>query len=179
MSTHSNILAWEIPWIEEPGGLQSVAWQRVRHNWVTNTFNYNFNYYKSTISFRNNIQHSVHRVFSRWFAFGLKSFFFAFPKFLSVSFFRIIMRISATVTRKKKSYTFWSLILSGCSLCIMHHAMTLMVSMCISIMNRGESKKSWFWPLGLYPLEPTIGYYFEESNHNDSSFLWKVCKTGI
>ena len=31
-ATHSNILAWEIPWTEEPGGLQSVGLQRVRHN---------------------------------------------------------------------------------------------------------------------------------------------------
>ena len=29
MATHSNILAWEIPWTEEPGGLQSVGLQRV------------------------------------------------------------------------------------------------------------------------------------------------------
>ena len=36
MATHSSILAWRIPWAEEPGGLQSMGWQRVRHNWVTN-----------------------------------------------------------------------------------------------------------------------------------------------
>ena len=30
MATHSSILAWEIPWIEEPGGLQSMGSQRVR-----------------------------------------------------------------------------------------------------------------------------------------------------
>ena len=29
--THSSILAWEIPWTEEPGRLQSIASQRVRH----------------------------------------------------------------------------------------------------------------------------------------------------
>ena len=29
---HSSILAWEIPWTEEPGGLQSVELQRIRHN---------------------------------------------------------------------------------------------------------------------------------------------------
>ena len=29
---HSSILAWEIPWIEEPGGLQSMVSQRVRHD---------------------------------------------------------------------------------------------------------------------------------------------------
>ena len=32
MATHSSILAWEIPWTEEPGGLQSMGMQRVGHN---------------------------------------------------------------------------------------------------------------------------------------------------
>ena len=32
MATHSSILAWEIPWTEEPGRLQSTGSQRVRHN---------------------------------------------------------------------------------------------------------------------------------------------------
>ena len=32
MATHSSILAWRIPWIEEPGGLHSMGSQRVRHN---------------------------------------------------------------------------------------------------------------------------------------------------
>ena len=35
MATHSSILAWRIPWTEEPGGLQSSGSQRVRHDWVT------------------------------------------------------------------------------------------------------------------------------------------------
>ena len=30
MATHSSILAWRIPWTEEPGGLQSIGLQRVR-----------------------------------------------------------------------------------------------------------------------------------------------------
>ena len=30
MATHSNLLAWEIPWTEEPGGLQSMGSQRVK-----------------------------------------------------------------------------------------------------------------------------------------------------
>jgi len=30
MATHSSIPAWRIPWMEEPGGLQSIGWQRVR-----------------------------------------------------------------------------------------------------------------------------------------------------
>ena len=32
---HSSILAWKIPWMEEPGGLQSKGSQRVRHDWAT------------------------------------------------------------------------------------------------------------------------------------------------
>ena len=32
METHSSILAWKIPWTEEPGGLQSMGLQRVIHN---------------------------------------------------------------------------------------------------------------------------------------------------
>ena len=34
MATRSNILAWEIPWTEEPGGLQSMGLQRVRRDLV-------------------------------------------------------------------------------------------------------------------------------------------------
>ena len=32
MATHSSILAWEIPWMQEPGGLQSMGSQRVGHD---------------------------------------------------------------------------------------------------------------------------------------------------
>ena len=32
MATHSSILAWRIPWTEEPGGLQSMESKRVEHN---------------------------------------------------------------------------------------------------------------------------------------------------
>ena len=32
MATHSSILAWKISWTEEPGGLQSMGWQRVGHD---------------------------------------------------------------------------------------------------------------------------------------------------
>ena len=38
MATHSSILAWRIPWIEEPGELQSMGLQRVGYDWVTNAF---------------------------------------------------------------------------------------------------------------------------------------------
>ena len=32
MATHSSVLAWRIPWTEEPGGLQSMGSQRVGHD---------------------------------------------------------------------------------------------------------------------------------------------------
>ena len=35
MATYSSILAWKIPWTEEPGGLQSKGSQRIGHNWAT------------------------------------------------------------------------------------------------------------------------------------------------
>ena len=35
MATHSSTLAWKIPWMEEPGGLQSLGSRRVRHEGVT------------------------------------------------------------------------------------------------------------------------------------------------
>ena len=38
MTTHSSIPAWRIPWTEEPGRLQSMASQRVGHDWAINTF---------------------------------------------------------------------------------------------------------------------------------------------
>ena len=34
MATHSSFLAWEIPWIDEPGVLQSMGSQRVRHDFA-------------------------------------------------------------------------------------------------------------------------------------------------
>ena len=34
MATRSNSFAYKIPWIEEPGGLQSRGLQRIRHNWA-------------------------------------------------------------------------------------------------------------------------------------------------
>ena len=35
MGTHSSTLAWEIPQTEEPGGLQFMGLQKIRHDWVT------------------------------------------------------------------------------------------------------------------------------------------------
>ena len=40
MATHSNILAWRIPWREEPGRLQSMGSQRVGHDMTSSNRNY-------------------------------------------------------------------------------------------------------------------------------------------
>ena len=32
MATYSSVLAWKIPWTEEPKGLEAMGWPRVRHN---------------------------------------------------------------------------------------------------------------------------------------------------
>ena len=37
MTTHSSILAWEVPWTEEPGRQQSTVSKRIRHDWSDNT----------------------------------------------------------------------------------------------------------------------------------------------
>ena len=46
MAIHSSILAWKIPWTEEPDRLQSMGSQRVGHDWVTSLHLYNeYNFY--------------------------------------------------------------------------------------------------------------------------------------
>ena len=42
LSPHSSILAWRIPWTEQPGRLQSMGSQRVGHDWVTKTNAFTF-----------------------------------------------------------------------------------------------------------------------------------------
>ena len=46
MAPHSSTLAWKIPWTEEPGGLQSVGSQRVRHDWVTSLSLFTFMHWR-------------------------------------------------------------------------------------------------------------------------------------
>ena len=42
MAPHSSTLAWKIPWMEEPGRLQSMGSLRVRYNWATSLFTFHF-----------------------------------------------------------------------------------------------------------------------------------------
>ena len=41
-ATHSSVLAWTIPWAEDPGWLHSMGSQRVKHNWANFTFSVHF-----------------------------------------------------------------------------------------------------------------------------------------
>ena len=46
MATHSSILAWKIPWTEEPGRLQSMGSIRVGHNWATSLSLFTFMHWR-------------------------------------------------------------------------------------------------------------------------------------
>ena len=46
MGPHSSTLAWKIPWMEEPGRLQSMGLQRVRHNWLTSLSLFTFMHWR-------------------------------------------------------------------------------------------------------------------------------------
>ena len=57
VATHSSILAWVIPWIEEPGELQSMGLQRAGRKWVTNTHTHTHTHTMSCILRNINFQH--------------------------------------------------------------------------------------------------------------------------
>ena len=46
MATHSSILVWKIPWMEEPGGLQSMGSLRVVHDWATSLSIFTFMHWR-------------------------------------------------------------------------------------------------------------------------------------
>ena len=46
MAPHSSTLAWKIPWTEEPGGLQSMGWLRVRQDWATSLSLFTFMHWR-------------------------------------------------------------------------------------------------------------------------------------
>ena len=46
MPTHSSTLAWKIPWVEEPGGLQSMGSLRVGHDWASSLSLFTFMHWR-------------------------------------------------------------------------------------------------------------------------------------
>ena len=74
MATHSNVLAWEIPWTEDPGGLHSMGSQRVRHNLATEHTRALFKYLSSfSLSFS---QWPCHLQIQRWDKIWTVSYFY-------------------------------------------------------------------------------------------------------
>ena len=54
MATHSSILAWRIPWTEEPVQLQAMVSQRVGHDWMTNSFVFTV-FYRISVKYLNSV----------------------------------------------------------------------------------------------------------------------------
>jgi len=59
MATHSSILAWKIPWMVEPGRLQSMGSQRVGHDRATSLFHFHTVIHMYRI---NNIINYIHKI---------------------------------------------------------------------------------------------------------------------
>ena len=58
MATHSSTLAWRIPWMEEPGRLQSMGLQRVGHDWATSLSLSIYNTYIWTVTVATKLKHT-------------------------------------------------------------------------------------------------------------------------
>ena len=72
MATHSSILAWRIPWTEDPGSRQFMRSQRAGYYWVTNTFSFLLSAAKETPLkmeiFLKNVNVSYKSITSAWFS---------------------------------------------------------------------------------------------------------------
>ena len=66
MTTYSSILAWRIPWKEEPGGLQSMGSQRVGHDWVTNNNNNTLTLFCVTLYISKILNHQTSSILTYW-----------------------------------------------------------------------------------------------------------------
>ena len=93
MATHSSILAWRIPWTEEPHRLQSMGSQRVGHNWVT------------SLSFTSKPSDGIwshHFIGNRWGNSGnsVRIYFFVAPK--SLQMVTAAMKLKDTYSLEEK-----------------------------------------------------------------------------
>ena len=55
MATHSSILAWEIPWVDKPGGLQSIGSQKSRTGLNDFTFTFHFHALEKEMATRSSV----------------------------------------------------------------------------------------------------------------------------
>lgn len=91
--------------------------------------------------------------------------YFYFPIFFNKLFKysneKYIMRTAAKITEQNILY----ILIPSPVLSVLYHATSLMVNLCIFIMNGEKSTKSWFWPLSsISPLEPIIEHCFERAH---------------
>ena len=77
MATHSRILAWRIPWTEEPGGLLFIGSQSVRHDWMTKHTEYFFTHFGIFVCLTK-CHLMIFTFFSEWFC---KDFVRLFPRY--------------------------------------------------------------------------------------------------
>ena len=69
MATHFGVLAWRVPWTEEPGGLQSMGSHRVGHDWsdlAVSTVSFCFIHIKTAIKWINICDYYVFLIISLW-----------------------------------------------------------------------------------------------------------------
>ena len=65
MATHSSALAWKIPWTEEPGRIQSMELQSVRHDWATSLYTLHINSHSCVLIYvQGHIYLYYHKLFS-------------------------------------------------------------------------------------------------------------------
>ena len=76
MATHTNILAWKIPWMEEPSRLKSMGSQRVGHDWAT-SLHFTSNNLKQKKPFENTAN-IYQRQNGTWTVYGELNFNFVF-----------------------------------------------------------------------------------------------------
>ena len=92
MTTHSSTLAWKIPWMEEPGRLQPMGSQRVRHDWTTSLLLYFYYYISSTSD-----HHALNPRGWETLSWGTSGLFSPVPLFgwtVSLNYFNILQYLS-------------------------------------------------------------------------------------
>ena len=112
MATHSSILAWRVPWTEEPGGLQSLGLQRVRHNLMTqhSTKNARGPLYSCIVLEGKELFHQSDLCKQPW--------------FLVLEIFSVTTKIQQkqNKTTKQNNYLPLPPVCSGCTVCNFHYS---------------------------------------------------------
>ena len=111
MATHSSILAWRIPWTEEPGELQSMGLQRVGHNWVTkHTHTHTFSLLRTILTILDPLFLHIHFRISLLYytksllGIGLKFWLNWWISLLRINFIRIL---NHSISEQDTSFSSW------------------------------------------------------------------------